>query len=172
MPSFKDINGREWTIKIDAPLVKEIRQSLDGFDILADEAFQKLSQDDVLLVDCLYLLCRPQQPGISGEDFAAAIANGDVLEAACTALIDARRFFFRPSRRSLLVALETEQKETIEEGIAIAKEKVKDRTVRDQFLAALKTRMETDLATAMQTILTGAKSATNSPVLSESPRQD
>lgn len=149
MPTFKDSNGKEWTVKLDAVLIKDLRSSLD-FDILADDAFARLATDDVLLVDVLWVLCRAQ--GTTDVAFGQALATGEAIESACDALIEARRQFFRPGKRSLLRSLEEQQAAVLKEGMAKAEAKVT--ALRPQILAKLDSDLES---------LIGRLIATNSP---------
>jgi hypothetical protein len=147
MPSFKDSNGREWMVKLDGPLIKEVKSALD-FDLLADDAYSKLATDDLLLVDTLWVLCRPQA-NCTDVEFGQALANGDVIEQAAQALISARLAFFRPGKRSLLSSLETEQAAILSQGMAKAQAKVTDPILRQKLLA----KMEAEMDQALSAIL-------------------
>lgn len=101
MPSFKDSNGREWMLRLDAPTIRAIRQSLDvnlaSFD---GPTFARLGSDPCLLVDVLWLMCREQaQPiGVTDEQFGRSLV-ADSLEAGSDALLEAI-VDFSPSRRA------------------------------------------------------------------------
>lgn len=62
MATFKDRNGKPWTIDLDAYLIRDVRKACDGLDLAAlnGEAYDKLDADPVLLVDVLWILCASQ----------------------------------------------------------------------------------------------------------------
>ena len=163
MQSFKDTNGKVWNIRLDGPLIKELRSVLK-FDLLADDGFAKLDADPVLLIDTLYLLCRGQAPGIKEEDFCAAIGDGDVLEAAEKALEVAYLNFSPPKKRSLLSSLRSEQESLLKEGMERAKAKITNPALRQNLMD----KLEADMDRALATVLTGPKPVTNSPATSGS----
>lgn len=167
MPAFKDTNGREWLVKIDAPLVKAVRAALGGFDLLGDEAFSKLAADDVLLVDTLWVLCRGQANGLTDVEFGQAL-GGQAIEEAGDALTQARRDFFRPRKRSLLRSLEDEQAAILSDGMALAQQKVANPELRKNLLQ----KVEAEMDKALSAILTGPTSASSSPASAESGPTD
>lgn len=170
MPSFKDSNGREWLIKLDAPTVKEVRTALD-FDLLADDAFGKLATDDLLLVDTLWIICRSQagvgtgaaSGNMTDREFGQSLANGDAIESAAQALIQARRDFFRPGKRSLLRSLEEEQAAILSQGMAKVQAKISDPTLRTKLLAQMDDQITRSLASIFGPASSGPPSATSLP---------
>ena len=161
--TFKDLNGKAWNLRLDGPLIKELRKLLE-FDIVADNAFPKLDADPVLLIDTLFLLCRGQSEGLKEEDFCVAIGDGDVLEAAAKALEVAYLNFSPPRKRSLLSSLRNEQDSMLEEGIELAKTKVTNPELRKSLMA----KLEADIDQALAAVLTGPTPATSSPATSVS----
>ncbi|HEX3726409.1 MAG TPA: hypothetical protein VHV08_09205 [Pirellulales bacterium] len=99
MPTYKDANDREWTIKLDSPTILRIRSATcdverckhlqgrgcTGIDLgePTGETQYQLRRDLVMLVNTLYLLCQkePQERGISDEQFGACVV-GDAIERA------------------------------------------------------------------------------------------
>ena len=71
MPSFKDGRGREWSVQLYAPTIKEVKSCLQ-FDLLADDAYSKLATDDLLLIDTLWVICRSQAAGLTDVEFGLA----------------------------------------------------------------------------------------------------
>lgn len=102
MPSFKDANGREWLVKIDAPTIADVRKEL-SIDLarLDERTFAALIDDPCLLVDVLWMVCRAQANGSTDRQFGEAIC-GDALDAATKALLDGVADFF-PARKRLLL---------------------------------------------------------------------
>jgi hypothetical protein len=163
MATFKDINGKEWAVRLDAPLIKILRTVLK-FDIVNDEEFQRLGNDAVLLTDTLYLLCRDQAPGITEEDFCKAIGDGDVLGNAEQALEVAYLNFSPPRKRSMIASLRKEQGEILSEGMELAKTKVTDGKLRKGFLD----KLEAEMDQAISKVLAGPIFVTSSPGSSDS----
>jgi len=114
--SFKDSRGIEWKVAIN---VNSIARARDGvkFDLLSvmedKNAIVRLSTDPMLLVGVLYDICQPQAEtaNISPEDFGEHLGDGDVIDAATTALLESLADFSRPhQRRAMMAALETLRK--------------------------------------------------------------
>lgn len=105
--SFTDKNGTEWTIALDAPLVKRVRD-VCGVMLtdLRSDPFLKLSSDVILLVDVLWLLCEDQakEQSITSEQFGKSITD-EQIDSAAGALVVAVANFCPTSRRSLLRSL-------------------------------------------------------------------
>jgi len=110
MHSF-EIGSRTWRVAVNVATVKRVRQALDFnlLDLAGGAAVLRLFSDPVLLVDVLYVLCKPQADaeGVSDEDFGRAMA-GDAIKHATKALLD-ELVDFQPhegDRRNLRKALE------------------------------------------------------------------
>lgn len=103
MHSFIDREKRAWNIALDVGTIKRVRAEAN-IDLLAAASdaklIQQLSSDAVLLVDVLYVVCRPQceASNISAESFGRGLA-GDAIEHAATALLEELVDFF-PSRKA------------------------------------------------------------------------
>jgi len=121
MPSFRDANGRRWSIEIDVGTLKRVRD-LTGFELLSvveqDGApLDKLRDDIPLLVDVLYAIVEPQAKaygpwwrrllgigrGISDEDFGRGL-RGDCIERGWELIIEGLARFFPEARRRMLLA--------------------------------------------------------------------
>lgn len=164
MASFKDINGREWLIKLDAPTIKDVREALH-FDLLDDKAFSRLATDAVLLVDVLWIICRSQAQAANIHDrqFGEALV-GDPIEAAAKALTEARIAFSPASERSLLRSLAEKETAVRSKAIALAMAKIND----PQLEATLMEAAEAKIKQELDQILTSLNSASNSPEKSAS----
>ncbi|HMN41180.1 MAG TPA: hypothetical protein PKE29_10070 [Phycisphaerales bacterium] len=93
MRSFKDNEGRQWTVDINVSAVKRVR-GLTGTDLMqviegTGGLIEKLIRDPVLLCDVVYAICKPEADArsVSDEEFGRAMA-GDAIEAATMAVLD------------------------------------------------------------------------------------
>jgi hypothetical protein len=93
MPSFKDTEGREWTMRVDVQTVRDVRTAT-GVDIArllsTTEGHRALHDDVCQLVDIIYEICKRQSitRGVSAEDFGRSLA-GDSLDGAIIAFEEA-----------------------------------------------------------------------------------
>lgn len=91
MRSFKDIQGRQWSVEINVTAIKRVR-GLTGEDlmqVIEGTLIEKLIRDPVLLCDVVYAICKPEADSrsVSDEEFGKAMA-GDAIEAATTAVLE------------------------------------------------------------------------------------
>ncbi len=91
MRSFKDNQGRQWSVEINVTAIKRVR-GLTGEDlmqVIEGTLIEKLIRDPVLLCDVVYAICKPEADArnVSDEDFGKAMA-GDAIEAATTAVLE------------------------------------------------------------------------------------
>jgi hypothetical protein len=93
MHTFKDNQGREWTVEITVAAIKRVR-GLAGVDLMevlegSNGLIERLVRDPVLLCDVIYAACKPQadERQISDEAFGASMA-GDAIEHATAALLE------------------------------------------------------------------------------------
>jgi hypothetical protein len=159
MPCFKDANGRDWQIKIDAPTIREVRTVCEiNMGAMDGEFFNKLDADPVLLLDVLWVLCRGQANGTTDRQFAEAIF-GDPLGHATKALTDAWLDFFPERKRSLLRSLADKQAAVTAKATALAMAKLNDPALEQKLLTAAEKEMDRKI----QAALTSLNGATNSP---------
>ena len=162
MPTFKDANNREWTIKLDALTVLRVRTATcdvpqckhmqgcgcTGVDLGDREGKVQLQlrRDVVLLVNTLYLLCLPeaQRQGISDEQFGASLV-GDAIERATIAMDEAIADFFPEETRAILRAVNAKDTEVRTLGVQLALKKINDPKLAEQFLAAIETQMDDEI---------------------------
>lgn len=109
MAKFADKDGREWNVVFDYGAIKRVRASDVEFDlatILADEmaGLRRISDDPVLFIEVLAVMCGDQRPDVSGDEFGAAF-NGDALESAQRAFMDALLDFCPSQQRAMLKKL-------------------------------------------------------------------
>jgi hypothetical protein len=93
MHTFKDNQGREWTVEITVAAIKRVR-GLAGVDLMevlegSNGLIEKLVRDPVLLCDVIYAACKPQadERQVTDETFGASMA-GDAIEHATAALLE------------------------------------------------------------------------------------
>lgn len=93
MRTFKDNQGREWTVEITVAAIKRVR-GLAGTDLMevlegSNGLIEKLVRDPVLLCDVIYAACKPQadERQVTDETFGASMA-GDAIEHATAALLE------------------------------------------------------------------------------------
>lgn len=136
MAAFKDSSGRDWVVEIDVNQVKRLRSEL-GLDLLEvlggeNQVFQRLADDPVLLVDCLWVICREQAEDRSLTDvqFGKSLV-GDSIEFATRALMGAITDFFPQGRRDAMKAVAAKVWETQDLSQARALEMVKDPRVNE-----------------------------------------
>ncbi len=116
MAKFTDAENREWTIRIDIPTIKLLREH--DLDVLGlfDEGFQgleKLVSDPVRLVDTISLVCQDQikELDMDADSFARAL-YGDALARAVDALVEGiTDFFHDPKRRETIKTVFRKAKE-------------------------------------------------------------
>ena len=111
MKTFTDNKGRDWQLTVDVNAVRRVRAEADVnlLDLAAHECalLTRLTTDLVLLVDVVYLVCRPQAQArnVTDEDFGCAL-SGDVLQTAADALVrEIVGFFPDARRRAMLTAV-------------------------------------------------------------------
>ena len=101
MRTFKDNAGRDWTIAVNVASIKRLRDTLevDLMGVIEGDLLQRLYADPVLLVDVVYVLCKPRadELEVTDEQFGQAM-GGDAIELATAALVDEIIGFF-PNRR-------------------------------------------------------------------------
>ncbi len=116
MSVFKDVNGREWRIRLTGPKLTKVREAT-GITLAtpSGEGAVSAMADGEILTRVLWLLCGDQESEggkVTAEQFGEAVASGEVFEAAREALKEAVVDFTPPSQRPMLLkVLEAEQKE-------------------------------------------------------------
>lgn len=106
MRSFKDNEGREWTISINVTSIKKIKASslaVDLLDIMDGKLMNRFADDPILFIDVIWLLCeeQAQKLGVTDEEFGRGMA-GDALDKASEAFLEELVDFFPKSKRDPL----------------------------------------------------------------------
>ena len=106
MRSFKDNEGREWTISINVTSIKKIKASslaVDLLDIMDGKLMNRFADDPILFIDVIWLLCeeQAQKLEVTDEEFGRGMA-GDALDKASEAFLEELVDFFPKSKRDPL----------------------------------------------------------------------
>ena len=165
MSTFKDNSGREWSVNLDGPTIREVRKL--GIDLAAVDgsASEKLRDDPVLLVDSLWVICRAQAQAVrvTDSDFGKSLV-GDAIEFATEALIEAINDFFPSRRRAAMKTLTARMRETREAGMEDAMETLTNPELQTRIRTAMKEKAQKEI----ENLLTQLSSATDTPAPSAS----
>ena len=165
MSIFKDTNNREWRIRLTAPMLQKIREAT-GITLAtpSGEGAVAATADGEILTRVLWLLCGDQEPVLTPDQFAEAVASGEVFEAARIALQESIVDFTPPSQRPMLLkVLEAEQKE--QAALAeVVMAKLNGDELHDQVCQSFRVGLERQL----EQILTRFENVGGSPALPES----
>ena len=142
MKTFQDSAGRTWTLSMTVDSVKRVRDLMQ-INLIEPEAgdpplLTRLGMDDLLMLDVIYYLIRPQaeQLNISDSDFAKALGGDAVLSAINAFYEEMVDFFQKRGRTDKAKAVSTQHRmialaiQRIDTHISrIDPEKVLDETV-------------------------------------------
>lgn len=137
MATFKDTDGRTWSINLDAPSIMELREDVDpqflkGPDGAA-ETIQRLQADPVLLCNVVYVLCREQLGASSQKQFYESVI-GDAIDRATEALLGAILSFSPSATRTLLTAIADKNRTLQQLGLQRTLAAINSPTVEAEFL--------------------------------------
>jgi len=113
MATFKDREKTSWVLDINTTVLKRARS--EGFDIpkgIADGSLlETCIQDEIYLVDLIYILCKPQAESrkITDEQFGELVGTGPVIKEAVTALMEALTDFYQDRAGPVMAAMEKYQ---------------------------------------------------------------
>jgi len=97
MKPFTDSQGRTWNVTVNVSAIKRVRDILgvDLLDVANGDLLSRLADDPCVLVDVLFVLCKPEADakGVSDEDFGRGMVGG-VLDEASAALMKELLDFF------------------------------------------------------------------------------
>ncbi len=159
MHIFKDGDGREWRLSLNFHTLERLKAS--GVDLTDPQVVVRLGDDPYQLGTALWCLAERQaeSAGITPEQFAEATADGDVIEAAVTALVAELVSFTRPARRAVLTKAMAAKRALEERQLTAATAMLDSGQIEKEADAAMAKLMDE---------LTFAKSDTSSPELSAS----
>ena len=105
MKTFKDNEGRTWTVAVNIATVKRVKSllNINLFDAIEGDLLKRLLTDTILLCDVIYIICKPEadQNNITDEQFGRAMA-GDVIEHATVAFLEELVDFFPEAKCQVL----------------------------------------------------------------------
>jgi len=158
--TFKDADGREWTVKVTVDVIERVREIDVDLGDLTTATIKRLAMDDVLLVRTLWLICEQQADArsISPGQFGEAMV-GEPLETAFDALRGSLEDFFPPRKRAFWTAMVEADLASQAQALQIGMETLENRELREQFGQAMRDRVKAEIGTQ----LTRLKSATGSP---------
>lgn len=177
MPSFKDKDGREWELVMDAPAIQRIREKSGNpqFMVIKDEKQLQemaidLESDPLLRCLVIYELCKPQREkrDLSEEQFYfEVLGHPEAIDAATDALAQVL-VSFTPRRMRGLLQVFAEQDRRQQEAIEKVAAKISDPKLMEELMASL----ESNIESRTRAILTQLSSATASPDSSASNQTD
>lgn len=170
MATFKDSNGKEWQIKLDAPKIRNVRsvtcdhdetecrhrpgvdKQCTGVDLAAldGKAYQRMTEDFCLLGDVVWLLVEDQAvaAGVSDVQFGEALV-GDAIDGATAAMLAGIADFFPQGRRTLMKAVAEKSDAMRELGTAKALARIEDPALSARIAAALEKQLDEEIERAL-----------------------
>ena len=140
MASFSDNKERVWELRLDAPLILQIREQCDPKFLLADDeednTYMRMRRDPVLLCRVMYLLTEKQRQerNVSEESFYMEVV-GAAIKSATEALLEAiTNFSHSPEDWKMLKALVDKDEEVRRLSRKMLQEKLEDKTLIDRVL--------------------------------------
>ena len=108
MNTFKDVNGKSWTVAVTVGSAMRVKEMCQIDLLKLDESLYAELGDPYKLVGVLYALCMKQaeSSSITPEQFGEGLC-GDAIEHATDALLGAVADFFPSRRRTLLQKMTT-----------------------------------------------------------------
>ena len=131
--SFKDNEGRTWELRMNFGAAKRVK-SLLGINLLSplegaepegDPLLTKLAGDDMMVIDVIFAIIKPQasERGITDEEWAAAMGGDAMLEAHDAFYREYVNFFRSRGRAETVTALQ-KQKAALDAAIREAKARI------------------------------------------------
>lgn len=166
MATFKDDNGKEWDLQLDAPKIIAVREECDErfmLDSGDENTFARLAADPVLLCRVLFVLCAEQREDrkVSEKDFYRAL-GGDAIDSATDALLKAIVSFTPRRQRELLEVGAAKTDKIRQVAMQRAMAKINDPALEEKLLAMVDAEVDRLLGS-----LTPPTPATSSPASSE-----
>jgi hypothetical protein len=135
--TFQDRAGRTWSLSVNVDAVKRVRSllSVDLLELGEGKLLEKIAADDVMLVDIIYVLVKPEADAqkVTDVDFGRAMA-GDAIDAAWKAFLEELSDFFRSPAKRRVLRKALVKLEALEEKVMAAAEKRLDGPELDEAL--------------------------------------
>ncbi len=140
MKTFKDNQGREWSISVDVSAIKRVKSLLDVnlLEIVDGKLLELLVSDPVMLCDIIYCLVKPEadEKEVSDEDFGRAM-GGDAIDHATAALLGELVGFFPKGKRQVLGKAVQKLKTFEARAVEVAEKRLDSPELEAEFEAAL-----------------------------------
>ena len=171
--TFKDLNGREWTILFTGPVFEAVEKAL-GIDISKEDGsgLMEACAKGWQVVRICWIACEQQavKAGVSAEQFGEAMASGDVIQQAQNALQDALVFFTRPKLRPALSQIFRSREELTDAAVEETLAQYNGEQAKAMVKEAVKAGMLEAMAKISSTIRRSGSSANDLPVtVAETP---
>lgn len=137
---WTDSSGRRWSTAVNVNVARRVKDQLgvDLLDAFDGKLLGRLADDPVLLVDTLYLVCKPQADERDVDDTGfAELLVGDTIEQAASALVRGIVDFFPQDRGAVLERLWNATTQTRTQATRLATDKLDS----PQMEAAMKTAL-------------------------------
>lgn len=113
--TFKDRNGREWTVALNVVAAKRVRElcGVNLADAPRTDLLVRLANDAILLADVLFALVKPQADAanITFDQFGESL-DGEHMKAGLDAMLEGfPDFFSQPEQRRLMRSIVEKQKQ-------------------------------------------------------------
>lgn len=177
MASFKDKDGREWELQMDALAILRIRERSGDpqFMVIQDEKqlqelANRLDADPYLRCLVIYELCKSQRDKRDvGEEafYSDVLGSPEAIDAATSALVEVL-VSFTPRRMRGLLKVFAEQDRQQQEAIDKAVEKLSNPKLAEELMTSLERKIDEEV----QTMLTQLSSASSSQGSSASTQPD
>ena len=133
MAEFEDRNGRRWRLSLDVQTLREVKKGT-GYDLarmFTRKGLQTLADDPGLLVDVLWVLVQDQRPSDMEPVAFARLFDGDALESATAAIVDAGIDFLPRSRSGLMRQFREKAAEIETAQMNLLQRRLEELTVED-----------------------------------------
>jgi hypothetical protein len=127
MRTFKDNAGRTWTIAVTVGSVKRVKSLLgiNLYECAGGSLLDRLANDIEMLVDLIYVLCKPEadKANVTDEQFGEAL-SGDAIDHATTAFKEELVIFFPSGQREVMRAALAKADDVQKRAMTLALEKI------------------------------------------------
>ena len=145
MKTFIDNSGKSWSITINVAIIKRVKGLLgiNLLDAASGDLLEKLSEDPILLCDCLYAICKEQadRENVTDEDFGRCL-GGDSLDGATTAFLEELVDFFPSGRRLILAKILAKMRCAEDLAIELASKRLDAPELQNQIEKILKDSLD------------------------------
>lgn len=145
MRTFKDTAARQWTVKLDIPLIAAVRKA-HGVNLAnLRELIEKLAPDVVVLVAVLWMSIESQatEAGVTEEQFGRSL-TGQELQDGFYALLHATADFMPVQSRAPALAFVAQTRKATDRVAHLAGETLADPAWADRLVAQLQAALKAE----------------------------